>query len=77
MNRATGVITLVQEERFQLACDDGVRRLFVLSHRLEPDRLAALEREGARVAVDYEERPGIIAHAVHRLRKEPPHERIL
>lgn len=76
MNRATGTITLVQEERFQLACDDGTKRLFVLSHDapLEGDELAALQREGARVEVQYDDRPDLLAHAAHRVRKELPHE---
>ncbi len=78
MNRATGTITLVQEERFQLDCDDGVQRLFLLSHKapLESDELAQLKREGTRVEVEYDDRPDLIAHTAHRLRKEPPHERL-
>lgn len=76
MNRATGTITVVQEERFQLDCDDGIQRLFILSHDalLEADELAGLEREGVRVEVLYDDRPGVIAHTAHRLRKELPHE---
>ena len=78
MNRATGTITLIQEERFQLDCDDGTKRLFVLSHDapLESDELARLKNEGARVEVEYDERPGLIAHTAHRLRKEFPREEI-
>ena len=67
MNRATGTITLVQEERFQLDCDDGKKRLFILSHKapLETDELAQLKREGAHVEVEYDDQPGLIAHPAH------------
>jgi hypothetical protein len=76
MNRATGTITLVQEERFQLACDDGSWKLFILAHDapLEAEELVELQREALHVAVEYDERPGVIAHAAHRIRKELPHE---
>ena len=72
MARAKGTITVVQEERFQLVCDDGVTRLFVLAHDapLESDELAALKRQGARVEVDYDEEHGLLAHAAHRVQKE-------
>ena len=77
MNKTTGTITLVQEERFQLDCDDGTKRLFILSHKapLEADELAELKREGARVEVEYDDRPELIAHTAHALRKEPAPER--
>ena len=67
MNRTTGTITLVQEGRFQLDCDDGTKRLFILSHKapLETDELAQLEREGAHVEVEYDDQPGLIAHTAH------------
>jgi hypothetical protein len=76
MNHTAGTITLIQEERFQLDCEDGVQRLFVLSHSapLESDELARLKREGARVEVEYDDRPGLIAHTAHRLRQEPSDE---
>jgi translation initiation factor IF-1 len=74
MNRVTGTIVLVQEERFQLDCDDGRKRLFVLSHDapLESDELVALK--GSRVEVEYDEQPDILAHTAHRLRQERPNE---
>jgi hypothetical protein len=76
MNRTAGTITLVQEERFQLACDDGVRRLFILAHDapLEADELERLERDATRVVVEYDEPAGVLAHTAHRLRKESPDE---
>ncbi len=78
VKRATGTITLVQEERFQLACDDGTTRLFVLAHDapLEAGELAVLEREAARVAVDYDDPSGLIVHTAHRLKTESAHERL-
>jgi translation initiation factor IF-1 len=74
MNTAKGTITLVQEERFQLDCDDGKKRLFVLSHDapLESDELVVLK--GARVEVDYDDQPDTLAHTAHRLRQERPNE---
>ena len=53
METVSGVITLVQEDRFQLAGEDGHKHLFVLSHRslADIDDLQALERSRQRVAV--------------------------
>ena len=67
MNRVRGTITLIQEERFQLHCDDGIERLFLLSHKapLESDELARLKREGVRVEVLYDDRPNLLAHTAH------------
>ena len=67
MNRTAGTITLVQEERFQLACDDGTQRLFILSHRapLEAGELSRLERERAHIEVEYDDRPDLLAHTAH------------
>ena len=67
MNRARGTITLIQEERFQLDCDDGINRLFVLSHKapLETDELARLKRGGVRVEVLYDDRPDLIGHTAY------------
>ena len=72
MNGIRGTITLLQEERFQLACEDGIQRLSVLSHEapLESDELAELKRAAVRVEVLYDEHPGVVAHAAHAVRKE-------
>ena len=69
---------MVQEERFQLACDDGMKRLFILSHgsAVEPDELLRLQHESARVEVEYDDPAGVVAHTAHRLRREPRHERL-
>ena len=51
----TGVVTIVQEGRFQLTDDCGVSHLFLLSAMaaLEPAQLRALQRDQARVCVQY------------------------
>ncbi len=72
MARVTGRIMVLQEERFQLDCDDGVTRLFVLAHDapLESEELAELKRQGARIDVEYDDQAELVAHAAHRVRKE-------
>jgi len=72
MDRVKGTITVLQEERFELACDDGVTRLFVLAHDapLESDELARLKRSRARIEVEYDRDGHLIAHAAHRVREE-------
>jgi hypothetical protein len=49
----TGLITIVQEGRFQMTDDDGVSRLFILSASAaaEAEQLTALQRRQARVRV--------------------------
>jgi len=69
MNSMEGVVTIVQESRFQLTDDAGAGHLFVLAHRslAEPDQLEALQRRQTRVRVDYTEPRniiGLLAHAV-------------
>lgn len=65
----TGVITVAQENRFQLAVDGGGTRLFVLSHRapIDPDQLAALRNAQARVAVTFRPIEGLIAEEARGL----------
>ena len=73
MNVMEGVVTLAQESRFQLTDDRGVSHLFILSHdaAAEPDQLAPLSRQQARVRVRYT-RPeniiGLVAHAISATR---------
>ena len=63
--RATtrGIITLVQEGRFQLEDPDGVRRLFILAHDapLEPADLQALLAAGTLIRVEYGDAEGLVA----------------
>ena len=50
-----GVVTIVQEGRFQLVDSDGVAHLFLLGHgaAAEPAQLAPLQHRQARVRVRY------------------------
>jgi hypothetical protein len=58
-----GVVTIVQESRFQLMDDSGVGHLFILDHHslAEPEQLAPLQARQARVRVHYEEPRNVIA----------------
>ncbi len=75
---AFGVITVVQEHRFELLAEDGTRRRFTLAHGapLGWNELVNLERDGARVAVRHEAaRPGstsLPAQALWRLQPADP-----
>ena len=68
-----GVVTVAQESRFQLTDDRGVSHLFVLAPDAgaEPDQLAPLSRQQARVRVGYT-RPeniiGLLAHSIAAIR---------
>ncbi|HWX47594.1 MAG TPA: hypothetical protein VNZ61_06040 [Roseomonas sp.] len=71
MRTMEGVVTIVQEGRFQLTDDDGVSHLFLLSHRaaVEPDQLPPLQHHQARVRVHYTPARnliGFVAHSVER-----------
>jgi hypothetical protein len=61
-----GVVTIVQEARFQLSDDAGVSHLFILSHSAaaEPQQLAALQARQARVRVHYETAANLIGNTV-------------
>jgi hypothetical protein len=41
---ARGIITIVQEQRFQLAGDDGSNRLFLLTHKAPLESLQARDQ---------------------------------
>ena len=64
-----GVVTIVQESRFQLCDDGGVSHLFQLSPNalLEPDQLAPLARRQARVRVRFREGHGVLARVATRM----------
>lgn len=69
MKTMDGIVTIVQESRFQLTDERGVSHLFVLGHRTlaEPDQLEPLQRQQARVRVRYSEPRniiGLLAHSV-------------
>ncbi len=72
MKQTEGVVTIVQEGRFQLSDAAGVSHLFILSHAAsgEPEQLETLQRRQSRVRVRY--RParnviGLIAEAIDLL----------
>ena len=50
-----GIVTIVQESRFQLTDDHGIAHLFILGHRAaaEPAQLEPLQARQARVRVRY------------------------
>ena len=50
-----GIVTIVQESRFQLTDDAGVSHLFILAHSAsaEPAQLEPLQHRQARVRVRY------------------------
>jgi len=67
-----GVVTIVQESRFQLVDDGGVGHLLVLGHdsSTEPDQLESLAATQCRVRVRYTQSAeviGLIAHDVATL----------
>jgi hypothetical protein len=67
-----GIVTIVQEGRFQLTDTDGISHMFLLSYKapLEPEQLAPLQKHQAKVRVDFapaENVVGLLAVAVARL----------
>ncbi len=74
MKSMEGIVTIVQESRFQLRDLDGVSHQFELSHKasLEPEQLAPLQREQALVRVGYdpgENVIGFVARSIARLNR--------
>ncbi len=69
MAEMRGVVTIVQESRFQLTDEGGVSHHFVLSaHALaDPDQLAPLAKRQAKVRVRYKQAKGIIAFQADRI----------
>ena len=61
----TGVVTIVQESRFQLTDDEGVSHMFVLAANAaaEAGQLTALQSRQARVSVRYDPAPNLIGNA--------------
>ena len=64
-----GIVTIVQEGRFQLLDDSGVAHLFLLGHEasLEPEQLQPLQHGQRRVRVSYTEPNGLIGHRARRI----------
>ena len=70
MKRMEGIVTLVQEGRFMLQAEpQGEHHLFLLSHRCaaEPAQLTPLQHLQARVRVDYQDAPDLIAKLAYRV----------
>jgi hypothetical protein len=72
MESIEGIVTIVQESRFQLLDRDGVSHMFVLSHSAptEPEQLPRLQHDQAHVRVDYTQAHniiGLLAHSITRL----------
>jgi hypothetical protein len=69
MRSMEGVVTIVQEGRFQLLDDAGVSHLFILDHSapLEPEQLPPLQRDQNRVRVSYRPADGLLAHMAEKL----------
>jgi hypothetical protein len=69
MAEMNGVITIVQEGRFQLTDDKGVSHQFVLSHSAmcEPEQLRPLQTRQARVRVKYSDSKGLISMTAKRI----------
>ncbi len=59
-----GVVTIVQESRFQLTDDAGVGHLFTVGHACgtEPGQLAGLQRRQSRIRVSYKPAPNTIGN---------------
>jgi hypothetical protein len=64
-----GVVTIVQEGRFQLVDPDGVAHLLLLAHDAppEPAQLAGLQRNQTRVRVQYGAANGLIGWRATRI----------
>ncbi len=69
MLQMQGIITIVQESRFQLTDDQGASHLFILGHAAlaEPSQLAPLQREQARVRVTYMQPRNIIGMVAKKI----------
>lgn len=69
MRSIDGVVTIVQETRFELLDDDGVGHLFLLDHGAapEPEQLPELQQEQRRVRVSYADVEGIIGHMAKKI----------
>jgi hypothetical protein len=63
----TGVVTIVQEGRFQLLDDEGVSHHFLLKHSAaaDPEQLPALLRR--RICVSYTDPTNLIGHAAQQV----------
>ena len=75
MAHMEGVVTIVQESRFQLTDDGGVSHLFLLGHSAgaEPEQLAPLQARQARVRVSYSPARNLLALIARSITLADPH----
>ena len=69
MDSMEGTVIFTQESRFQLVDRTGVAHHFIVSHSCsaEPEQLAALQRDQARVRVGYRTGKDVLAHTALRV----------
>lgn len=69
MQSIQGIVTIVQEGRFQVVDADGVGHHFLLSHNaaVEPEQLPPLQREQALVRVSFKPAADVIGHVAERI----------
>ena len=79
MRSIQGIVTIVQEGRFQVVDRYGVAHHFLLSHKAspEPEQLPELQRRQALVRVWFNRAPDIIGHVAARIDVLEDEERIL
>jgi hypothetical protein len=63
----TGVVTIVQEGRFQLLDDDGVSHQFLLAYSAAPDPEQLPDLLQQRIRVSYSNPADLIGHAAHQI----------
>jgi hypothetical protein len=71
---SSGIVTVVQEHRFELLGEDGMHRHFTLAHDapLGWNELIRFEHDGCVVAVRHDApRPGHTSAAVHAIERVP------
>ncbi len=68
--KVIGRITIIQEERFRLAAEDGRSYLFTLAHNADAsaDDLHDFHRRGTLVAVHFRGEPDLASAVAHRVK---------
>ena len=73
MATVSGIVTVAQENRFQLVLDEGGTRIFVVAHgaAIDPSQLAALQAQQAHVAVTFRPVDELIAAEARAITELP------
>ena len=73
MPTVSGIVTVAQENRFQLALDEGGTRLFVVAYDvgIDPDQLAALQARQTHVMVTFRSIDELIAAEARSIAEVP------